>query len=150
MEFIEQITADIQASMKARDHEKTEALRGIKKELLEAKTAKSAGEVLSEADVMKVLQRMVKQRKESAAIYQEQDRADLAEVELAQIAVISQYLPAALTPAQLEAEIQAIVTQVGATSIKDMGKVIGAAAKKLAGRAEGKDISDCVKRLLAK
>lgn len=149
MEFIDQITEDIKSAMKARDHGRLEALRGIKKELLEARTAKGAGDTLAEADVMKVLQRMVKQRRESAAIYQQQDRSDLAEVELAEAEVIGAYLPKALTPEELEAAVREAIAQTGAASPKDMGRVMGVVNKQLAGRAEGRDISDCVKRLLA-
>lgn len=149
MNFLEQITEDIKSAMKARETNKLEALRGIKKELLEAKTAKGAAEELADADVMKILKKMVKQRKDSAQIFTEQGRADLAEPELAQAAVIEAYLPASMSPEQLEAAVAAIIARVGAQSPKDMGKVMGPASKELAGQADGKDISDCVKRLLA-
>lgn len=148
MSFIEQITEDIKAAMKARDHVRLEAVRGIKKELLEAVTAKGASGELSDADVFKILQKMVKQRRESAQIYVEQNRADLAETETAQADVIAAYLPAAMSAEELEQAVAAIIARVGAAAVKDMGKVMGAASKELAGRAEGKDISDCVKRLL--
>ncbi len=148
MSFIEQITEDIKAAMKARDHVRLEAVRGIKKELLEAVTAKGASGELSDADVFKILQKMVKQRRESAQIYVEQNRADLAETETAQADVIAAYLPAAMSAEELEQAVAAIIARVGAATVKDMGKVMGAASKELAGRAEGKDISDCVKRLL--
>ena len=149
MNFIDQITEDIKAAMKARDHVKLEALRGIKKELIEAKTAKGASEELAEADIMKILQKMVKQRRDTALIYVEQNRQDLADEETAQADIIAAYLPAEMTPAELEAAVAAIIDKVGATSMKDMGKVMGTASKELAGRADGKNISDCVKRLLA-
>lgn len=149
MSFIEQITEDIKAAMKARDHVRLEAVRGIKKELLEAMTAKGASGELTDADVFKILQKMVKQRRESAQIYTEQNRADLAETETAQADVIAAYLPAAMSSDELEQAVAAIIARVGAATVKDMGKVMGAASKELAGRAEGKDISDCVKRLLA-
>ncbi len=149
MNFLDQITEDIKAAMKARESVKLEALRGIKKELLEAKTAKSASEELSDAEVMKILKKMVKQRRDSAQIYTEQGRADLAEGETAQAEVIEKYLPAAMKPEELEAAVKAIIAKVGASSPKDMGKVMGVASKELAGKADGKDISDCVKRLLA-
>lgn len=149
MSFIEQITEDIKAAMKARDHVRLEAVRGIKKELLEAMTAKGASGELADADVFKILQKMVKQRRESAQIYVEQNRADLAETETAQADVIAAYLPAAMSADELEQAVAAIIVRVGAATVKDMGKVMGAASKELAGRAEGKDISDCVKRLLA-
>ncbi len=149
MNFLDQITEEIKSAMKARQTVRLEALRGIKKELLEAKTAKSASEELSEAEVMKILKKMVKQRRDSAQIYTEQGRADLAEGETAQAAVIEEFLPAALKPEELEAAVKAIIAKVGATTQKDMGKVMGVASKELAGKAEGKDISDCVKRLLS-
>lgn len=149
MSFIEQITEDIKAAMKARDHVRLEAVRGIKKELLEAVTAKGASGELADADVFKILQKMVKQRRESAQIYVEQNRADLAATETAQADVIAAYLPAAMSAEELEQSVAAIIARVGAATVKDMGKVMGAASKELAGKAEGKDISDCVKRLLA-
>ncbi len=149
MSFIERITEDIKAAMKARDHVRLEAVRGIKKELLEAVTAKGASGELADADVFKILQKMVKQRRESAQIYVEQNRADLAATETAQADVIAAYLPAAMGPEELEQAVAAIIARVGAATVKDMGKVMGAASKELAGKAEGKDISDCVKRLLA-
>lgn len=149
MSFIEQITEDIKAAMKARDHVRLEAVRGIKKELLEAVTAKGASGELADADVFKILQKMVKQRRESAQIYVEQNRADLAATETAQADVIAAYLPAAMSAEELEQAVAAIIARVGAATVKDMGKVMGAASKELAGKAEGKDISDCVKRLLA-
>lgn len=149
MSFIERITEDIKAAMKARDHVRLEAVRGIKKELLEAVTAKGASGELADADVFKILQKMVKQRRESAQIYVEQNRADLAATETAQADVIAAYLPAAMGLEELEQAVAAIIARVGAATVKDMGKVMGAASKELAGKAEGKDISDCVKRLLA-
>lgn len=149
MNLFDQISEDIKAAMKARDHVRLEALRSIKKELLEAKTAKGAGNELPDAEAMKILKKMVKQRRESAQIYVEQNRADLAETETAQADIIETYLPAAMTPEQLEAAVKAIIEKTGATNIKEMGKVMGVASKELAGKADGKDISDCVKRLLA-
>ena len=149
MTFIEKITDDIKSAMKAHDHTRLEAVRGIKKELLEAMTAKGASGELADADVFKILQKMVKQRRESAQIYVDQNRADLAETETAQADIIASYLPATMTAEELEAAVSAIITKVGATSPKDMGKVMGTASKELAGKAEGKAISDCVKKLLA-
>ena len=149
MNLFAQISEDIKAAMKARDHVRLEALRGIKKELLEAKTAKGAGDELPDAEAMKILKKMVKQRRESAQIYVEQNRADLAETETAQADIIETYLPAAMTTEQLETAVKAIIEKTGATSIKEMGKVMSVASKELAGKADGKDISDCVKRLLA-
>lgn len=149
MNFFDQIAEDIKAAMKARETVKLEALRGIKKELIEAKTSKGANAELEEAECMKILKKMVKQRRDSAQIFIEQGRADLAEPELQQADVIVAYLPAAMTAEQLEEAVKNIIAQVGATSMKDMGKVMGVASKELSGKADGKDISDCVKRLLA-
>ncbi len=149
MDFLSQITEDIKAAMKARETVRLEALRGIKKELLEAKTAKPVGEELAEAEIMKVLKKMVKQRRDSAQIFTEQGRADLAEPEMIQAEVIEKYLPEEMSAEALEEAVRQIITQVGATSIKDLGKVMGVASKQLAGKADGKAISECVKRLLA-
>ncbi len=149
MDFLSQITKDIMAAMKAKDSTKLEALRGIKKELLEAKTAKGASEELAESDILKILQKMVKQRRDDAQMYTEQNRPDLAEPELAQADVIATYLPAELSADELISAVKEIITKVGASSSKDMGKVMGVASKQLAGRADGKSISDCVKKLLA-
>lgn len=149
MSLFEQISKDIMAAMKARETVRLEALRGAKKELLEAKTAKPASEDLTDAEAVKVIKKMVKQRKDAAQIFAEQNRPDLAEPELAQATVLEEYLPAAMSAEQLEAIIKDIIAQTGVTSIKEMGKVMGVASKQLAGQADGKDISDCVKRLLA-
>ena len=149
MTFTERITEDIKQAMKARETQKLEALRGIKKELIEARTAKAGGEEVSDADAMKILQKMVKQRREAAAIFKEQGRPELAAAEDEQADVISAYLPKELTPDEVEAAVKAIIAEVGATSIKEMGKVMGVASKKLAGQADGKLISDVVKKLLA-
>lgn len=149
MSLFDQISKDIMAAMKAREQVRLEALRGAKKELLEAKTAKPQSEDLSDAEAVKIIKKMVKQRKDAAQIFTEQNRADLAEGELAQAAVLEEYLPASMSPEQLEAAVKEIIAQSGVTSIKEMGKVMGLANKQLAGQADGKDISDCVKRLLA-
>lgn len=149
MSLFDQISKDIMAAMKAHDQVSLEALRGAKKELIEAKTAKPQGTELEDAEAVKVIKKMVKQRKDAAQIFVEQNRPDLAEGELSQAAVLEKYLPAAMTPEQLEAAVKEIIAQSGATSIKEMGKVMGLANKALAGQADGKDISDCVKRLLA-
>lgn len=149
MNFLDQLTEDIKSAMKARETQRLQALRGIKKELLEAKTAKGASDELPEAEIMKILQKMVKQRRDSAQIFIDQNRPELAEVESAEADVIATYLPASLTPQEFEAAVSAIIAKVGATTMKEMGKVMGVASKELAGKADGKDISDCVKRLLA-
>ncbi len=135
--------------MLARDKVRLEALRGIKKEFLEAKSAPGAAGVLADADAMKILVRMAKQRRESARIYSEQSRPELAEGELAEVAVIEQYLPKALTPEELDAELRAIIAAVGAKGPQDMGRVMGTATKALAGRADGRAISAAVKTLLS-
>lgn len=148
MDLFDRISEDIKKAMLARDKVRLEALRGIKKEFLEAKTAKGAGGVLTDDAAMKILVKMAKQRKESAAIYAENARQELADNELAEAKVIEEYLPKQLSPEELEAELRKIIAEVGAEGPKDMGKVMGAASKALAGRAEGKAISAKVKELL--
>jgi uncharacterized protein YqeY len=148
MSLIEKITLEIKTAMKAREQLKLEALRSIKKELIEAKTAAKSGGTVSKDEELKILQRMVKQRKDSADIYSAQGRADLYDKEIAEAAVISEFLPAQLSPEELEKELKVIIKEEGAESMKDMGKVMGTASKKLAGKADGKDISNTVKRLL--
>lgn len=147
--LFEQINNDIKTAMLAREKVTLEALRGIKKEFLEAKTAKGGDGTLHDDQALKILQKMLKQRKESAQIYKEQNRADLAENEMAEAAVIERYLPAPMTDAELEAVVSAIIAQVGAAGPQDMGKVMGLASKQLAGKAEGRVISEKVKALLA-
>ena len=149
MDLFDKISSDIMTAMKARDKVRLEALRGVKKEFIEAKTAEGAGGVLSDDNAMKILIKMVKQRKESARIYQENNRTELAEAELAEAAVIEEYLPKQLSDEELTAELTKIIGQVGATSAKDMGKVMGVASKALAGRADGRAISTKVKQLLS-
>ena len=149
MALFDQISTDIMQAMKDRDEVKKTALRGVKKEFLEAKTAKGSDGELSDETAIKILQRMVKQRKESADIYTQQNRQDLADAELAEMAVIEQYLPKQMSDEELTAAIKQIIEQTGATSVKEMGKVMGVASKQLAGKAEGKAISDKVKQLLA-
>lgn len=149
MSLFETVNGDIKKAMLARDRARLEALRGIKKEFLEAKTAPGSNGELSDETAMKILAKMVKQRKESAAIYSSQNRDDLATVELGEAAVIEEYLPKQLTDEELTEAVKAIIAQVGATSIKEMGKVMGAATKQLAGKAAGAAISAKVKSLLA-
>lgn len=149
MALFDIISEDIKKAMIAKDKVALEALRGVKKEFLEAKTAKGSTGELTDDAALKILQKMVKQRKESAQIFTDQNRADLAENELAEASVIEKYLPAKLTDAELEAAIKEIIAEVGATSAKEMGKVMGVASKKLAGKADGKEISEKVKSLLA-
>jgi uncharacterized protein len=144
-----QIDVDIKAAMLARDSAKLLALRDIKKVILIEET-KPGAEGLTEADEMRILQKAVKQRKDSAEIYKTQNRPDLLEKELAEIAIIEAYLPAAMSAEVLEEIIAGIIAKVGATSPADMGKVMGVASKELAGKAEGRAISEMVKTLLAK
>lgn len=149
MTLFEQVSKDIVAAMKAKDKVALEALRNIKKFFIEAKTAPGANDELTDEAALKILAKLAKQGKDTAALYVEQGRQDLADEELAQVEVINRYLPRQLSAEELEAEIKAVIEAVGATSAKDMGKVMGAATKKLAGKAEGKAISELVKRLLA-
>lgn len=149
MSLFDKISADIKAAMLARDKVRLEALRGIKKEFLEAKTAKGSDGELHDDAATKILVRMVKQRKESAEIFSQNNRAELAEDELAQARVIEEYLPKQLSDEELTAALKAIIEKVGASSAKDMGKVMGTATKELAGKAEGKAISAKVRELLA-
>lgn len=149
MELFDIISADIKTAMLARDKVRLETLRGIKKEFLEAKTAKGGDGTLPDAAAIKILTKMAKQRRETAAIYSEQNRPELAQNELAEMAVIEEYLPKQLSDEELTAELKAIIASVGATSAKEMGKVMGAATKALAGRADGRAIQAKVKELLA-
>lgn len=147
--LFDQISTDIKEAMKARDKVRLETLRNIKKVFLEAKTAPGANDELTDADAMKILQKLAKQGKESAATYVQQGRQDLADNELAQVAVIEQYLPKPMTEEEIETVVNTIIAETGATSIKEMGKVMGIASKQMAGKAEGGQISAIVKRLLS-
>ena len=149
MNLFDTVSNDIKTAMLAKDKIRLEALRGAKKEFLEAKTAKGSDGDLTNEMAVKILQRMVKQRKDSATIYTEQNRPELAEKELDEVAVLENYLPKQLSPEELEAHLKAIISQVGATSSKDMGKVMGIATKSLTGKTEGRLISEKVKQLLA-
>ena len=148
MTLSDKINDDLTAAMKAREKVKLEALRNIKKVIIEAKSAKGAGSELDDDEVLKIIAKLAKQGSESAAIYQQQGRTDLYDEEMVQVAVFEKYLPAKLSDAELTGSIMAIIAESGATSIKDMGKVMGLASKKLAGLADGKDISAKVKELL--
>ena len=148
MSLFDTVSADIQAAMKAREKVRLEALRGAKKEFLEARTAPGANGELSDDQAVKILMKMVKQRKESARIYQENNRAELADNELAEAAVLEEYLPKQLSPEELEKELRAIIAETGASSAKEMGKVMGVATKRLAGRADGRSVQAVVKQLL--
>lgn len=149
MDLFDKISADIKSAMLAKDRVRLETLRGVKKEFLEAKTAPGSDGTLSDDTATKILVKMVKQRKESADIYSSQNRPELASDELAQAAIIEEYLPRQLSEEELTAELKAIIARVGAVSAKDMGKVMGVASKELAGRAEGRAISAKVKELLS-
>lgn len=146
--LFDRISEDIKKAMLAREKVRLEALRGVKKEFLEAKTAKGANGELSDETATKILVKMVKQRKESAAIYEANNRPELAANELEEASVIEEYLPKQLSEKELEDELKQIINSVGAAGPKDMGKVMGLATKQLAGRAEGKAISAKVKELL--
>lgn len=148
MDIFEKVSKDIVAAMKAKDKMRLEALRNVKKFFIEAKTAPGANDTLEDAAALKILSKLAKQGRDTAALYHEQGRPDLAQEEEAQAAVIEEYLPKALTPDELQAEVKAIIAQTGATTMKDMGKVMGIASQKLAGRADGKAISALVKQLL--
>jgi uncharacterized protein YqeY len=148
MSLSTQIMEDIKIAMRAKDTVALEALRAIKSEILLAQTATGSKEEISEADEIKLLQKLVKTRKDSAKIFTEQNRMDLAEPELAQIAVIEKFLPAQLSEVEVEAVIAKIIAETGATGIASMGKVMGIASSQLGGTAEGKTISSIVKKLL--
>ncbi len=149
MNLFDRISDDIKTAMLAREKVRLETLRGIKKEFLEAKTAKGADGELSDEQATKILAKMAKQRRETAQIYDEQNRIDLRDNELAEAAVIEEYLPKQLTEEELTAELRKIIAETGATSPAQMGKVMGVASKALAGRADGKVISAKVRELLA-
>ena len=149
MELFDQISEDIKAAMKARDKVRLETLRNIKKVFLEAKTAPGANDTLADADALKIIAKLAKQGKETATTYTQAGRQDLADAELAQVEVLESYLPKQLTAEEIEAEVKKIIAEVGATSMKEMGRVMGTASKQLAGKADGRVISEIVKKLLA-
>ncbi len=149
MDLFERISKDIVAAMKAKDKNRLDALRNVKKLFIEAKTSPGANDTLTDETAIKIMQKLVKQGKDSASIYVSQNRQDLADVELAQVYVIEEYLPKQLSPEELEEKLKEIIAELSATSLKDMGKVMGVATSKLAGLAEGKAISEMVKKLLA-
>lgn len=147
--LFEQVSSDIRTAMKARDKVRLEALRNIKKCFIEAKTAPGANDTLEDAAALKILQKLAKQGEESADTYTKAKRQDLADAELAQVAVIKEYLPKPLSEEEITAQVKAIIAQTGAQSMKDMGKVMGQATKQMAGKADGKVISTIVRQLLA-
>ena len=147
--LFEQISADIVSAMKAKDKVRLMALRNVKKYFIESKTAPGANDELSDEDAMKILAKLAKQGKDTASVYESQNRADLAEEEMKQVRIIEEYLPQPLSAEELRTALSAIIQEVGATSAKDMGRVMGLASKQLAGTAEGRVISATVKELLA-
>ena len=149
MSLIETINQDIKTAMLAKDADKLRGLRAIKSALLLALTEKGAADEVSEEAEIKVLQKLVKQRKESADIYKAQNRDDLYQIEADEQAVIEAYLPKQMSKEEVEVYLKDLIGRVGAASVKDMGKVMGAANKELAGKADGKTISEVVKQLLA-
>lgn len=148
MNLFDKVSEDIKNAMKAKDKVALETLRNVKKFFIEAKTAPGANDELSDEAATKIIQKLVKQGKDSAEIYIGQGRQDLADAELAQVKVMEAYLPKQMTPEELEAALKEIITETGAVDGKDMGKVMGVASKKLAGLAEGRAISAKVKELL--
>ena len=147
--LFEQVNSDIRTAMKARDKVRLEALRNIKKCFIEAKTAPGANDTLEDAAALKILQKLAKQGEESADTYAKAKRQDLADAELAQVAVIKEYLPKPLSEEEITAQVKDIIAQTGAQGMKDMGKVMGQATKQMAGKADGKVISTIVRQLLA-
>ncbi|MGD9931505.1 MAG: GatB/YqeY domain-containing protein [Mangrovibacterium sp.] len=148
MSLFDKINTDLTAAMKAREKTKLEALRNVKKALIEAKTAKGASAELDDQEVIRIIQKLAKQGIDSANLYKEQDRDDLYGEEMLQVEVFEVYLPKKLTDEELTAAVKIIIDTIGAVGMKDMGKVMGIASKELAGKADGKDIADKVKALL--
>ena len=149
MELFDIISNDIKEAMKAKDKVALDTLRNIKKALLEAKTAPGAGDTVSDETAIKIIQKLAKQGKESAELYKSQNRDDLANEELAQVAVMEKYLPKQMSEEEITAALKEIIAQIGASKPQDMGKVMGVATKQLAGKADGKVISAIVKQLLS-
>jgi uncharacterized protein len=149
MALFEQINNDLKEAMKARDKKKLEALRNIKKVMIEARAAKGAGSELTDEESLKIISKLAKQGTDSANIYKEQGRDDLYQDELYQVNIFKSYLPAKLTDEDLTKAVCAIIEKMGATSMKDMGRVMVVATKELAGKAEGKEIADKVKKILS-
>ncbi|MBO5703231.1 MAG: GatB/YqeY domain-containing protein [Bacteroidaceae bacterium] len=149
MTLFDQISQDIVAAMKAKDKGRLMALRNVKKLFIEAKTAPGANDELTDEAAMKILAKLSKQGRDTAELYVSQNRPDLAEEEMVQVLVVEEYLPKPLTEDELKAALTEIIAEVGATSAKEMGKVMGVASKRLAGKADGKAISAMVKTLLA-
>ncbi|MBM6992524.1 MAG: GatB/YqeY domain-containing protein [Prevotella sp.] len=147
--LFDQVSSDIRTAMKAHDKVRLETLRNIKKVFLEAKTAPGANDTLEDDAALKILQKLAKQGEESADTYSKAGRQELADAELAQVAVIKEYLPKPLTEEEIEAQIKDIIAQTGVSDMKGMGQVMGLATKQMAGKADGKLISAIVRKLLA-
>ena len=150
MGFEEQIMEEMKAAMKAKDEAGLRGIRAIKAEIIKAKTDPGANGILTEEVTLKMLQKMVKQRKDSLEIFKQQNREDLAQKEQEELNIIEKFLPKQFSETELKEAVSAIITQVGATSVADLGKVMGVASKQLAGKADGKAISAVVKELLSK
>ena len=149
MKLSEQISKDLMTAMKARDKKRLQAIRNIKKALIEAKSAKGTGIEIEDNDVIGIIQKLAKQGKDSAAIYKDQKREDLAQEEMCQVGVFEQYLPRQMNDSELTKAVKEIISSIGASGMKDMGKVMGIASKKLSGKANGKDIAAKVKSVLS-
>lgn len=149
MSLQDKVMTEMKAAMRAKDSNKLEALRAVKSAILLAQTDAAGKDGLSEDQELKLLQKLVKQRKESAAIYMEQGREDLAQPELDQAAVIEEFLPEQMSEQEIEAKVEEIISRTGASGMQDMGKVMGVASSELAGKADGRTISTIVKRKLA-
>mgnify|MGYP000902939355 FL=1 len=149
MELFNQISEDIKAAMKARDKVRLETLRNVKKVFLEVKTAPGTNNTLEDANALNIIQKLAKQGKETAQTYKNNNRDDLAAEELLQVSVLEEYLPKALSEQEVEQAVSAIIAQIGVQGMKDMGKVMGVASKQMAGKADGRMISEIIKRLLS-
>ena len=147
--LFEQVSADIVSAMKNKDKVRLMALRNVKKYFIETKTAPGANDELSDEDAIKILAKLAKQGKDTAAVYESQNRADLAEEEMKQVHIIEEYLPKPLSAEELRAALSAIIQETGVTNVKEMGRVMGIASKRLAGKAEGRTISAMVRELLS-
>lgn len=148
MNLFDTVSEDIKKAMKAKNKVALQTLRNVKKAFIEANTQTGANEVLSDEEALRIIQKLVKQGKDSATIYKEQDREDLADEELAQVEILEEYLPKQMSKEELKAALKKLVDELNATSMKDMGKVMGIATQKFAGKAEGRMISQIVKELL--
>ena len=149
MELFNQISEDIKAAMKARDKVRLETLRNVKKVFLEVKTAPGTNNTLEDANALNIIQKLAKQGKETAQTYKNNNRDDLAADDLLQVSVLEEYLPKALSEQEVEQAVSAIIAQIGVQGMKDMGKVMGVASKQMAGKADGRMISEIIKRLLS-